>query len=339
MKRKSVFAIISILLIGVIVFILNQTWKSQNKQNVRLVIPANISKDSINLLIINKLGIELYPDFQWWANINNLKFNKKTVLVVKPGTNFWNLISLMKNYRSTSFDWVLRSSGTVQDAFVSVIYEYQMNTDNMAWKDKSTLTWFLNDTVYKKYNTNLANAAVLFIANTYNLSSKETPKMFLDRMYKESVMKFWNYERRKAIHDLNLTIDQAVTLASIVTKESNAIKEFGKIASVYKKRLKLGMLLQADPTVVYARGRAGRVLLSDTKINSPYNTYLNKGLPPGPLCIPDPIAIDSVLFGASYNYLYFCAKPDNSGTHNFAVSLSEHEKNASAYHRWLSNRN
>jgi UPF0755 protein len=98
------------------------------------------------------------------------------------------------------------------------------------------------------------------------------------------------------------------------------------------------MRLEADPTVVFARGKSGRVLLSDTKINSPYNTYLNKGLPPGPLCIPDPKAIDSVLFGKEYPFLFFCAKPDHSGTHNFAINLSEHQANAKAYHNWLNQR-
>ena len=219
-----------------------------------------------------------------------------------------------------------------------MIREYQTNTENTSWKDSRLSNWFLNDSVYEKYHLTYATSPVLFIANTYNLGWKETPSLFLDRMYKESLLKFWNSERRKAAKQSGLQIEQVVTLASIVTKESNAVREFGKIASVYKKRLQIGMLLQADPTVVFARGRTGRVSLRDTRIESPYNTYLHKGLPPGPLCIPDPTAIDSVLFGKTYNYLYFCAKPDNSGTHNFSLTLSEHEKNAKAYHAWLSTR-
>lgn len=95
------------------------------------------------------------------------------------------------------------------------------------------------------------------------------------------------------------------------------------------------MLLQADPTVVFARGRAGRVLLSDTKIESPYNTYLHKGLPIGALCIPSTNAIDSCLFGAAYPFLYFCAKADLTPQHDFAVTLAEHNKNAQRYHRAL----
>ena len=100
-------------------------------------------------------------------------------------------------------------------------------------------------------------------------------------------------------------------------------------------RLKIGMLLQADPTVVFARGRSGRVLNRDTKIASPYNTYLNKGLPIGALCIPSVNAIDSCLFGAEYPYLYFCAKSDLTPQHDFAESLSQHNENARRYHQAL----
>ena len=138
-----------------------------------------------------------------------------------------------------------------------------------------------------------------------------------------------------AAKKMGLTPVDVVKLASIVTKESNHVPEFGKIASTYKNRLKIGMFLQADPTVVFARGRAGRVLNADTKIESPYNTYLNKGLPIGALCIPSVQAIDSCLFGAQYPYLYFCAKADLTPQHDFAITLQEHNKNAQRYHRAL----
>jgi UPF0755 protein len=95
------------------------------------------------------------------------------------------------------------------------------------------------------------------------------------------------------------------------------------------------MLLQADPTVVFARGKAGRVLNRDTKIESPYNTYLNTGLPIGPLCIPSIAAIDSCLYGATYPYIYFCAKSDLTPKHDFAITLDEHNKNAQRFHRAL----
>jgi UPF0755 protein len=138
-----------------------------------------------------------------------------------------------------------------------------------------------------------------------------------------------------AASKLGLTPVEVVKLASIVTKESNHVPEYGKIASTYKNRLKIGMLLQADPTVVFARGRAGRVLNRDTKIASPYNTYLHTGLPIGALCIPSLNAIDSCLFGAQYPYVYFCAKSDLTPQHDFAITLDEHNKNAQRFHRAL----
>ncbi len=318
------------------VFLSIQEWQSNNVKNVKLFINSNISSDSINSLIFSNLGIKTYPSFAWLAKQQKVNFNKKIIISVKPNTNVWNLLKMVKNYKATSFDWVLRSSGTLQDVFHDIIFDYNQNTSNTKWQNINS--WFSTDSIYKVYGLTTQTAHCLFIANTYNLNSNYSPRDFLDRMHKESFGKFWSDKRTAAAEINRLSVIEAVTLASIVTKESNATKEFGKIASVYKLRLKKGMRLEADPTVVYARGRTGRVLLSDTKINSPYNTYQVKGLPPGPLCIPDTKAIDSVLFGANYPYLFFCAKPDNSGTHNFAVTLSEHNNNAKNYHQWLNNR-
>ncbi len=338
MKFKSILVLLVILSVSLTVFLSIQEWQSNNIKNVKLVINSNISSDSINSLISSNLGIKTYPSFAWLAKQQKVDFNKKIVISVKPNTNVWNLLKMVKNYKATSFDWVLRSSGTLPDVFQDIILDYKKNTSNSKWQNNNLNFWFSTDSNYKVYGLTTQTAHCLFIANTYNLKSNYSPRDFLDRMYKESFGKFWNNQRKAAAQRNKISIIETIILASIVTKESNAIKEFGKIASVYKLRLKKGMRLEADPTVVYARGRAGRVLLSDTKINSPYNTYQVNGLPPGPLCIPDTKAIDSVLFGANYPFLFFCAKPDNSGTHNFAVTLSEHNKNAKNYHQWLNNR-
>jgi uncharacterized YceG family protein len=337
-KARKLISVFIPVLLSLSLFVFVQQWKSTNTKNIKLVINANLTSDSINKLVYKSLGIKLYPGVAWWAQQQKVEFNKKIIVSVRPNTNAWNLLKLIKNYKVTNFDWVLRSSGTLKEVIDDVVYDYQQNTQNFRWVNSSVASWFLQDSVYHSYGLTSQTAHCLFIANTYNLKANYSPREFLDRMFLESYKKYWNYKRRTAAQNRKLSLEQIIILASIVTKESNATVEFGKIASVYKLRLIKDMRLEADPTVVFARGKSGRVLLSDTKINSPYNTYLNKGLPPGPLCIPDPKAIDSVLFGTEYPFLFFCAKPDHSGTHNFAINLSEHQANAKAYHNWLNQR-
>jgi UPF0755 protein len=198
-------------------------------------------------------------------------------------------------------------------------------TNQKRWNEQ---TWL------KKKGLDSYNWQAIAIPNSYMFKRTATPIQVLDRLVKEA-HDFWTKERMLAASKLGLTPVEVVKLASIVTKESNHVPEYGKIASTYKNRLKIDMLLQADPTVVFARGRAGRVLNRDTKIESPYNTYLNKGLPIGALCIPSVNAIDSCLFGAEYPYLYFCAKSDLTPQHDFAESLSQHNENARRYHQAL----
>ena len=128
---------------------------------------------------------------------------------------------------------------------------------------------------------------------------------------------------------------EVVTIASIVEKESSKTNEYQEIAGVYLNTYRKGMKLQADPTIVFVKGKAERVMQIDTKIPSPYNTYLNKGLPPGPICIPSIAAIDAVLNYTQHSYLFFCAKSDFSGYHVFESDYNRHLKNAQLFHRAL----
>jgi UPF0755 protein len=189
--------------------------------------------------------------------------------------------------------------------------------------------------VYADFNDTTWPA--LFIPNTYNLyASTETPEL-LKRMAKE-YDKFWNPKRIQRSIIQRLTCKEVMTIASIVTKESNKSDEYEKIAGVYINRLRIGMLLQADPTVVFARGKTGRVWTADLAIQSPYNTYLHEGLPPGPICIPNLQSIEAVLNYKQHNYLYFCARADFSGYHDFATNLLDHNRNAAAFHRAMNAR-
>lgn len=152
---------------------------------------------------------------------------------------------------------------------------------------------------------------------------------------------FWNEQRQATAQEIGLTPVQVATLASIVEEENMRSEEKAIIAGLYMNRLNKGMLLQSDPTVKFALGDFGRqrILNADLQIDSPYNTYKYKGLPPGPIRIPEASTMDSVLHYQHNNYLYMCAKEDFSGYHNFTASPAVHAQNAARYRAALNARN
>ena len=176
----------------------------------------------------------------------------------------------------------------------------------------------------------------LFIPDTYQIYYDIDADEFVDK-FVTFYHNFWNEKRMEQAATLSLTPNEITTLASIVEEENH--KEFEKpiIAGVYLNRLRIGMRLQADPTVKFAVDDVTlkRILFKHLEIDSPYNTYLYAGLPPGPIRFPMPSTIDSVLCYTKHNYLYMCAKEDFSGEHNFAISLAEHERNATKYRNAL----
>ncbi|MBR5476188.1 MAG: endolytic transglycosylase MltG [Bacteroidaceae bacterium] len=207
--------------------------------------------------------------------------------------------------------------------------------------DSTALSPFTTEPVYyTKIGYTKETLPSLFLPNTYEMYWDITPERFMIRMMKER-RSFWNEERTAKATALGLTIEEVATLASIVDEETNNDAEKPIVAGLYINRLKRGMLLQADPTVKYALGDFARkrILHEDLKVESPYNTYKYKGLPPGPIRIPTLQAIESVLNYKKHNYLYMCAKEDLSGTHNFARTLSEHNANAQRYQQALNKLN
>ena len=181
----------------------------------------------------------------------------------------------------------------------------------------------------------------IFLPNTYEVYCDVTPEALVRRMKQESD-KFWGDESRiQKLERSGLTPFEAMTLASIVHEETNAKDEMARVAGVYINRLQRGMLLQADPTLKYAAGdpTIKRVLNKHKTIDSPYNTYMYLGLPPTPIAMPDMAAIEGVLNYENHNYIYFCARPEMDGRHNFARTLAEHNRNAAAYHRALDRMN
>lgn len=191
---------------------------------------------------------------------------------------------------------------------------------------------FSDPATCSRYGLDTLTIGCLFIPNTYDVYWTITSKELLDRMQKES-RAFWNNERQQKADALEMTHEQIITLASIIDEETSNNAEKPMIAQMYLNRLAKNMPLQADPTVKFAlkQFELKRIYHEHLSVNSPFNTYRNKGLPPGPIRIPTVAGIDAVLNHASHDYLYMCAKEDFSGTHNFAKTYDEHLQNAKKY--------
>lgn len=178
------------------------------------------------------------------------------------------------------------------------------------------------------------NYISMFLPNTYEVYWTTTAEELLQRMNGE-YKKFWSDERKQKAEATGLNLSEVATLASIVQSETAKLDEADRIAGVYLNRLKKGMLLQADPTLIFALNdfTIRRVLNKDKTIDSPYNTYINKGLPPGPIRIPQGSYIDAVLNFEDHRYIFFCAKEDFSGYHSYATNLRDHMVNARKFQR------
>ncbi|WP_437922009.1 endolytic transglycosylase MltG [Sphingobacterium sp. LRF_L2] len=197
-----------------------------------------------------------------------------------------------------------------------------------------------NEEVAMSYGFNNDNFFSMFIPNTYEIYWNTAPDKVIERFHEE-YDKFWNTDRKEKAAAIHLTPQEVSTLASIVKGEALHKDEMPEIAGLYLNRLKKGMLLQADPTVIFANNDFSirRVLNKHLTIDNPYNTYRYRGLPPGPITLPSIAAIDAVLNHSHHDYIYMCAKDDFSGYHNFAKTETEHLVNARKFQRALDARN
>jgi len=209
--------------------------------------------------------------------------------------------------------------------------------------DSSSLVQAFRDPEFlKEVGLTEETALSLYIPNTYEFYWNSSAKTFRDRMRKEND-NFWNDSRKQKAAALNLTKEEVISLAAIVQKETAKVDERPRVAGVYLNRLRVGMLLQADPTVIYAIKRESgdydqiikRVLYADLELDSPYNTYKYAGVPPGPIAMPDISSIDAVLNPEKHDYFYFVADVTNFGYHKFAKNLAQHNANKAEYVRWI----
>lgn len=258
---------------------------------------------------------------------------------IHPGEGALKVWRHMKNGLQEPINLTLPSVRTLDKLSVELSKKLMIDST-------SILQALTDEATCEKYGYDTTTIACMFIPNTYDIYWNSSVEKLLDRMKKESE-KFWNEDRTQKAKALQLTPVEVITIASIVDEETANNGEKPMIAGMYYNRLMLrnaeypeGMPLQADPTIKYAWQRFDlkRIYNNLLSIKSPYNTYKNPGLPPGPIRIPSVAGIDAVLNHVHHDYLYMCAKEDFSGTHNFARTYDEHLQNAAKYSKALNER-
>lgn len=259
-------------------------------------------------------------------------FYKPGHYVLEPGMNVIQVVRMLKLGLQTPVRLTLTTART--RAFLAAKLARQLDADSAAFMAALT-----DPELARKVGTDSLQLFSIFIPNTYEVYWTVSPEELVRRMRCE-YDRFWTAGRDAARARSGLSREQVMTLASIVCEETAKTDEMPRVAGVYINRLRKGMLLQADPTVKYALQDFGlrRILHKHLKTPSPYNTYVNKGLPPSPIAMPCVAAIDAVLGFEEHGYLFFCARPTFDGYHNFAATYREHQANARAYAAELNRR-
>jgi len=338
LKRVSYFLLIILLIGGIKGFSLYRRAFAPNiytkdKKNTYLYIPTGSTYEDILKLINEKKLIKNSQSFAWASRKKNYPNH------VNPGR--YKVKNRMSN---NEFINMLRSGrqDPVMLTFNNLRTEKQLAkrlSDQLEIDSPSIMSFFNSDSIARSYGFDKYTFRCIFIPNTYEVYWNISTESLFQRMLSE-YDSFWTWKRKNKAEQIGLTKEEVITLASIVNEETRKDNEKSRIAGVYMNRLHKGIRLHADPTVIYAIGNFSmqRVLRKHYKIDSPYNTYKFGGLPPGPICFPEVSSIDAVLNYEKHNYLYFCAKPDFSGYHNFAKTLKEHNRNAELYRRELNKR-
>ncbi|MBO7195322.1 MAG: endolytic transglycosylase MltG [Alistipes sp.] len=284
--------------------------------------------DSLKPSIKHHLAFDLYAD-----RLGLSENYKKGHYVVKSGMNVIEIVRMFKLGLQTPVNVTMNNVKI--PAQLAGKLSKQFEADSMEFMQVLT-----DKALSKKFGfDNPLTMFSIFLPNTYEFYWTATPDEFVDRMYKE-YKRFWTEERDAKRKRSGLSRVEVATLASIVYEETRKVDEMPRVAGVYINRLKKGMPLQADPTIKYAMQDFGlrRILKKHLKYQSPYNTYINKGLPPSPICMPSVEAIDAVLNFEKHEYLYFCARHTFDGYHNFAKTYSQHLVNARLYQQELNKR-
>ena len=278
--------------------------------------------------------IENQDDFLWVAEKKKFTKVKAGKYQLTEGMTNNDLVNLLRSGRQVPIKVTFNNQSTLENLAGRI--SQQIEADSISLVNAFTDSTFLSQKKITK-----AQMLGYFIPNTYEFFWNISAEKFRDRMFKE-YKRFWNENRLEKAKALNMTPNEVIALASIVYKETPKAVEQPRVAGLYVNRIKIGMPLQADPTIIYILKQlhgqdfvVKRVLYKDLKIESPYNTYLHKGVPPSLIAMPDISSIDAVLDHEKHNYLYMCVNVEKFGYHAFASDSKQHERNARKYRNWL----
>ncbi len=330
-------AILGLVIAGVIAYMIYQTMfvsnTAFNNDVAHVYIPTNATYQDVRA--------ELEPLLKDINKFDALAKRKKYNTNIKAGK-----YAIKKGMNNNDIVNSIRSNNIP----VKLSFNNQESLERLAGRistqieaDSVALFMVMSSPEFLKSNGFTPQTALgMYIPNSYQVFWNTSAEQYRERMLKE-YHNFWNDERMAKAKEINLTPDQVMTMASIVQKETAKVDERKRVAGVYMNRLKIGMPLQADPTVIYAMKLTSgnfdqiikRVLYKDLVIDSPYNTYKYAGLPPGLITMPDISSIDAVLNYEHHDYFYFVANVENFGYHKFAKTLSQHNANRQEYVRWI----
>ncbi len=340
--KKLFFRIISIGAAIIIIsggYIINKAFTGNTKfeeEEVYVYVPTDSKYEDVKKILAPY--VENQSKIDWVASKREYDSNVKAgKFLLKKGMSSFSIVRALR--LNIPVKLAFNNQEKAQDLFIRLASQIEPDTTKLK-------EIFTNDTFLQENSLNTDNVMSFFIPNSYEFYWNISPEELAEKLTKE-YKRFWNDGRLAKAEALNLTPAQVYTLASIVHKETAKADERPKVAGVYLNRLNKNMPLQADPTVIFALKQKSndwnlvvkRVMHNDLIVNSPYNTYKNTGLPPGPIFMPDVSAIDAVLNPEKHNYLYFCASVERFGYHEFATDYGAHLKVAAKYADWVKKQN
>jgi UPF0755 protein len=303
-----------------------------NVKEAEIYIPSNPTfAEVVDILNFTGYIIDI-EKFKWVAERKNYPSNVKSgryILKDKMSNN--ELINMLRAGKQAPVNVIFNNIRTFEE--LSGKIAKFLESDSIQF-----IEILKNSETYEQYDFDKNNFLSMFIPNTYQIYWNTTPEDFVLRMNQE-YKRFWNEARLEKAEKAGLTPLEVSVLASIVDEETTKNNEKARVAGLYINRLRTKMRLEADPTIKFAMGNfsINRVLTRDLKIESPYNTYIHTGLPPGPIRMPSIQGIDAVLNYEKHDYIFMCAKSDFSGYHDFAKTLEQHNRNAVKYRQALKN--
>jgi UPF0755 protein len=337
-KKTKLVGGISLLVILIISITTSHYYEKIYAENVtgnfELYLPSNVTLDE--LIEITAPLLRDSGAFEWVLNRKKYTKNIRSgKFSLTEGMNSNELINLLRSGKQTPVKLTFNNQHRLE--LLAGRISQQIEADSI-----SLLNSFTNPTFLEKNGFTKETALGMYIPNSYQIYWNTSADSFRNRMLKE-YNAFWNSNRISKAQKRDLSIEEVITLASIVQKETAHVQERPIVAGLYLNRFHKKWALQADPTVIFAlKEKHGhdtvikRVLFVDLKIESPYNTYKHIGIPPGPISMPDISSIDAVLNATDHDYFYMCVNIDNFGTHAFAKNLRQHNRNARKYQKWLS---